>query len=88
MTPLDAGEPSPGEEATMRGQIRWGAAQDVPAKLPDSGAALGALIDGELRPFGILLAPEFKLVFIYALIVIVLSWRPPGLMGKRLADGH
>lgn len=53
-----------------------------------TGTALGALIYGELRSFGILFAPEFESVFIYALIVVVLSWRPQGLMGRQVAGGH
>ncbi|WP_034424761.1 branched-chain amino acid ABC transporter permease [Candidatus Entotheonella palauensis] len=53
-----------------------------------TGTALGALIYGELRSFGILLTPEFESVFIYVLIVVVLSWRPQGLMGRHLAGGH
>ncbi len=53
-----------------------------------TGTALGALIYGELRSFGILFAPELESVFIYVLIVVVLSWRPQGLMGRQLVGGH
>ncbi|PON14040.1 branched-chain amino acid ABC transporter permease [Candidatus Entotheonella serta] len=53
-----------------------------------TGTALGALIYGELRSFGILLTPEFESVFIYVLVVLVLSWRPQGLMGRPLTGGH
>lgn len=54
-----------------------------------TGTALGALIYGELRSFGILLVPEFESVIIYVLIVLVLSWRQQGLMGKHFsAGGH
>ncbi len=53
-----------------------------------AGTALGALIYGELRAFGILFAPQFESVIMYVLIVLVLSWRPQGLLGKQLASGH
>ncbi len=53
-----------------------------------TGTALGALIYGELRSFGILLTPDFESVFIYVLVVVVLSWRPQGLMGRPLTGGH
>ena len=52
------------------------------------GTALGALIFGELRSFGILFVPQFETVFIYALMAVVLIWRPQGLLGKQLAGGH
>ncbi len=52
-----------------------------------AGTALGSLIYGELRAFGILFAPQFESVIMYVLIVLVLSWRPQGLLGKQLA-GH
>ncbi len=53
-----------------------------------TGTALGALIYGELCSFGILLTPEFESVFIYVLAVLVLSWRPQGLMGRPLTGRH
>lgn len=53
-----------------------------------AGTALGALLFGELRSFGILFAPQFESVLIYALIVVVLSWRPQGLMGKHMGRAH
>lgn len=52
------------------------------------GTALGALIFGELRSFGILFVPQFETLFIYALMAVVLIWRPQGLLGKQLAGGH
>ena len=52
------------------------------------GTALAALIYGEMRALGILFAPQFESVFMYILIVAVLSWRSEGLLGRPLADGH
>jgi branched-subunit amino acid ABC-type transport system permease component len=49
-----------------------------------AGTALGALIYGELKSFGILWVPDLESVFIYILMVIVLLTRPQGLLGKRL----
>jgi branched-subunit amino acid ABC-type transport system permease component len=48
------------------------------------GTALGALIYGILKSFGILWVPELESVFIYVLMVVVLLARPQGLLGKRL----
>lgn len=52
------------------------------------GTALGALIFGELRSFGILIVPQFESVFIYALMAVVLVTRPQGLLGKQVTGGH
>jgi branched-subunit amino acid ABC-type transport system permease component len=52
------------------------------------GTALGAFVFGELRSFGILVVPQFESVFIYALMAVVLIWRPQGLLGKQIAGGH
>jgi branched-subunit amino acid ABC-type transport system permease component len=52
------------------------------------GTVLGALIFGELRSFGIMVVPQFESVFIYALMAIVLVWRPQGLLGKQVTGGH
>ena len=46
------------------------------------GALLGALILGELTVFGIMLIPDFELVLIYFVMVIVLMIRPWGLLGR------
>lgn len=49
-----------------------------------AGTALGALIYGELKSFGILWVPDLESLFIYMLMVVVLLARPQGLLGKRL----
>ncbi|MBT4487849.1 MAG: branched-chain amino acid ABC transporter permease [Rhodospirillaceae bacterium] len=53
-----------------------------------AGTALGALIYGELKSFGILWVPELESVFIYVLMAVVLVARPQGLMGKQVEGGH
>jgi branched-subunit amino acid ABC-type transport system permease component len=53
-----------------------------------AGTALGALIFGLLRSFGILVFPQFETVFIFILMAIVLVVRPQGLLGKRVTGGH
>lgn len=53
-----------------------------------AGTALGALIFGLLRSFGILFVPQFETLFIFILMAIVLVVRPQGLLGKRVAGGH
>ncbi len=50
------------------------------------GAFLGALILGQLNAFGIMLVPDFELVLIYFMMVIVLMIRPWGLLGHREAS--
>ncbi len=52
------------------------------------GTALGALIYGVLKSFGILLVPQLEQVLIYILMAIVLVTRPQGLLGKQVAAGH
>ena len=44
------------------------------------GALLGALIFGLTQSLGILMWPQFGIVFPYAAVVVVLSFRPTGLM--------
>ena len=44
------------------------------------GALLGALIFGITQSLGILIWPQFGIVFPYAAVVVVLSFRPTGLM--------
>jgi len=46
------------------------------------GTALGALLIGEMLAFGALVLPEFSIVFIYALMALVLLFRPWGLLGR------
>ena len=46
------------------------------------GAALGALIVSFARALAIHLAPEFDLVAIYVIMILVLAFRPQGLLGE------
>ncbi|MHA3980779.1 branched-chain amino acid ABC transporter permease [Halovulum sp. GXIMD14794] len=46
------------------------------------GAFLGALILGLLNAFGVMLIPEFEIVLIYLVMVLILLIRPWGLLGK------
>ena len=48
-----------------------------------AGALVGALIVGIVDGFGRLLFPEYATFLLFALMVIVLSARPQGLLGKR-----
>ncbi|MDN3564032.1 ABC transporter permease [Paeniroseomonas aquatica] len=47
-----------------------------------SGAALAALLIGELHAFGILIVPKITLVLVFLVMAIVLVVRPHGLLGK------
>jgi branched-chain amino acid transport system permease protein len=44
------------------------------------GAMAGSLIFGITQSFGVLFWPQFAIVFPYAAVVIVLTWRPRGLL--------
>ena len=44
------------------------------------GAMVGSLIFGLTQSFGVLFWPQFAIVFPYAVVVIVLIWRPKGLL--------
>lgn len=46
------------------------------------GAALGAVIIGEFQAFGVLLLPQWSSTFIYVVMVLVLAFRPAGLLGR------
>jgi branched-chain amino acid transport system permease protein len=46
------------------------------------GAAMGALIVSFARALAIHLAPEFELVVIYLIMILVLAFRPQGLFGE------
>jgi branched-chain amino acid transport system permease protein len=48
------------------------------------GSFLGSLIIGQVESFGILIFPEFELVFIYILMAVVMIIRPWGLFGKPI----
>lgn len=51
------------------------------------GALLGAFIIGQVHAFGILIVPEFALAFIFAVMAIVLIFRPWGFFGVRVYWG-
>ena len=53
-----------------------------------AGTALGAILYGELKSFGILWVPQPESVFIYVLMAVVLVIRPQGLLGKKVESGH
>jgi branched-subunit amino acid ABC-type transport system permease component len=44
------------------------------------GAMIGSLLFGITQSFGVLLWPQFAIVFPYAVVVIVLLWKPKGLL--------
>ena len=44
------------------------------------GAMIGSLIFGLTQSFGVLFWPQFAIVFPYLAVVIVLTWRPKGLL--------
>jgi branched-chain amino acid transport system permease protein len=47
-----------------------------------AGAALAALLIGELHAFGILIMPKITLVLVFLVMAVVLVVRPHGLLGK------
>jgi branched-chain amino acid transport system permease protein len=49
-----------------------------------TGAALGAFLVGQVNAFGLLIAPEWEIAFMYLLMAIVLIIRPRGLFGREL----
>jgi len=49
------------------------------------GALVGALIIGEVTAFGILYLPQWAILFSYAVMALVLIFRPEGLLTKRSA---
>ena len=46
------------------------------------GAAIGALIIGLAEQFGLAYAPTYSVVFTFVIMVLVLAFRPRGLMGR------
>ena len=46
------------------------------------GAFVGAMIIGLADTFGTVLLPEFASVVVYAVMAMILLWRPQGLFGK------
>jgi branched-chain amino acid transport system permease protein len=49
------------------------------------GAFFGAMLIGLADTFGSVLVPDFSGIVIYALMALVLLWRPEGLFGRRTA---
>ena len=47
-----------------------------------TGAAIGAVILGLAETFGLAYAPTYSVVFTFVILVIVLAFRPRGLMGR------
>ncbi len=48
-----------------------------------AGAIVGAILIGELKAFGILILPNFAMIFIYAVLLVVLIAKPKGLFGEK-----
>jgi branched-subunit amino acid ABC-type transport system permease component len=46
------------------------------------GAFLGAMILGLLNAFGVMLVPDFEIILVYLVMIVVLLIRPWGLLGK------
>jgi branched-chain amino acid transport system permease protein len=46
------------------------------------GAAIGALLIGTAEQFGLAYAPTYSVVFTFVIMVLVLAFRPRGIMGK------
>jgi branched-chain amino acid transport system permease protein len=47
-----------------------------------AGAAIGALLIGLAEQFGAAYAPTYSVVFTFVIMVLVLAFRPRGLMGR------
>lgn len=47
------------------------------------GAAIGAVLVGLVSQYTLVLAPTYALVLTFALMVVVLAFRPQGIMGRR-----
>jgi branched-chain amino acid transport system permease protein len=47
-----------------------------------TGAAIGAVILGLAETFGLAYAPTYSVVFTFVILVIVMAFRPRGLMGR------
>jgi branched-chain amino acid transport system permease protein len=46
------------------------------------GAALGALLVGVAEQFGLAYAPTYGVVFTFVVMVLVLAFRPQGILGR------
>jgi branched-chain amino acid transport system permease protein len=47
-----------------------------------SGAAIGALLIGLAETFGLAYVPTYGIVFTFLIMVLVLAFRPQGIMGR------
>jgi branched-chain amino acid transport system permease protein len=47
------------------------------------GAALGALLVGLADQFGLAYAPTYGVVFTFVIMVLVLAFRPQGILGRK-----
>jgi branched-chain amino acid transport system permease protein len=47
-----------------------------------SGAAVGAVLIGLAETFGLAYAPTYGVVFTFVIMIVVLAFRPQGLLGK------
>jgi branched-chain amino acid transport system permease protein len=50
-----------------------------------TGAAIGALLIGLAEQFGLAYAPTYGIVFTFLIMVLVLAFRPYGILGRRTA---
>jgi branched-chain amino acid transport system permease protein len=50
-----------------------------------TGAAVGALLIGLAEQFGLAYAPTYGIVFTFLIMVLVLAFRPTGILGRRTA---
>jgi len=50
-----------------------------------AGAAIGAMLIGLAEQFGLAYAPTYGIVFTFVIMVLVLAFRPQGIMGRRAA---
>jgi branched-chain amino acid transport system permease protein len=50
-----------------------------------TGAAIGALLIGMAEQFGLSYAPTYGIVFTFLIMVLVLAFRPYGILGRRMA---
>jgi branched-chain amino acid transport system permease protein len=48
-----------------------------------SGAAIGALLIGMAEQFGLAYSPTYGIVYTFLIMVLVLAFRPQGIMGRR-----
>lgn len=47
------------------------------------GALIASVLVAALQSFGVLLMPQFAMLFSFALMIVILIWRPMGLFGER-----